>query len=183
MKATGIVRRIDELGRIVVPKEIRRVLKIREGDPIEIYTESDKEIVLKKYSPIGELKEFAKEYAESIARIGGYKAVITDRDQVISVSGGINREYEGKNLSKDIELIMEDREAFVQGGSKGNIEIIKNDEYGNWGKIVQPITCDGDVIGSVVIMGKEKNTVIGEAEQKMAGVAAIFLGKQMESSK
>ena len=87
MKATGIVRRIDDLGRIVIPKEIRRTLRIRESDPLEIFTDREGEIILKKYSPIGEMSTFAKQYAESLAQVSGHTALITDRDQFIAVSG------------------------------------------------------------------------------------------------
>ena len=96
MRATGIVRRIDDLGRVVVPKEIRRILRIREGDPLEIYTDKEGEIILKKYSPIEELGHFAKEYAEAITSTSGYKAIIADRDQIIAVSGGIKKENIGR---------------------------------------------------------------------------------------
>ena len=93
MKATGIVRRIDDLGRVVIPKEIRRTLRIREGDPLEIFTDREGEIILKKYSPIGELGAFAKEYAESLAQTAGHITCIVDKDQIIAVSGGGKKEF------------------------------------------------------------------------------------------
>ena len=109
MKATGIVRRIDDLGRVVVPKEIRRTLRIREGDPMEIFTNRDGEVILKKYSPIGEIDAFAKQYAESLAAVSGCYVVISDRDQVIAVSGGVKKEYIGRRISHELEEIMEQR--------------------------------------------------------------------------
>ena len=109
MKATGIVRRIDDLGRIVVPKEIRRVLRIKEGDPMEIFTNRDGEIMLKKYSPIGELREFASTYAESLYEITGDLVCITDCDSVVAVAGPKRREYDGKPLSRDLEQLIERR--------------------------------------------------------------------------
>jgi len=102
MKATGIVRRIDDLGRIVIPKEIRRTLRIREADPLEIYTDREGEIILKKYSPIGEMGTFAKQYAESMAQVSGHIAMIADRDQFIAVSGGMKNVL-GKSISRDLE--------------------------------------------------------------------------------
>ena len=102
MKATGIVRRIDDLGRIVVPKEIRRTLRIREGDPLEIFTDREGEIILKKYSPIGELSQFAGEYAESLAQTTGHLVLITDCDHVVTASGTGKKEYEGKPISKQL---------------------------------------------------------------------------------
>lgn len=181
MRATGIVRRIDDLGRVVVPKEIRRILKIREGDPLEIYTDREGEIILKKYSPIGELTEFAKEYAEAIANVSGYKTIITDRDQVIAVSGGVKREYQGREITERLEEIMTNRECVTNYAGKKNVEIIEGDEYRELGQVICPIICDGDIIGSVIVMGKDKNVEIGETESKIATVAASFLGKQMES--
>ena len=181
MRATGIVRRIDDLGRVVVPKEIRRILKIREGDPLEIYTDKEGEIILKKYSPIGELTEFAKEYAEAIANVSGYKAVITDRDQVIAVSGGIKKEYLGRGVTDKLEEIMNNRELVLTAAGKKNIEIVDGDDYRELGQVVCPILCEGDIIGSVIVMGKDKNMQIGEAESRIATVAASFMAKQMEN--
>ena len=98
MKATGIVRRIDDLGRIVIPKEIRRTLRIRETDPLEIYTENTGEIVLKKYSPVGELSQFARDYAESLAATTGQIICITDREQIVAVSGTVKKDFMSKGL-------------------------------------------------------------------------------------
>ena len=102
MKATGIVRRIDDLGRIVIPKEIRRTLRIREADPLEIFTDREGEIILKKYSPIGEMGTFAKQYAESMAQVSGHVAMISDRDQFIAVAGGMKNML-GKSISRELE--------------------------------------------------------------------------------
>ena len=109
MKATGIVRRIDDLGRVVVPKEIRRTLRIREGDPLEIFTDREGEIILKKYSPIGELSQFAGQYAESLAQSTGHLVCITDRDHVIAAAGNGKKEFEGKPISRQLEELIEDR--------------------------------------------------------------------------
>ena len=104
MKATGIVRRIDDLGRVVVPKEIRRTLRIREGDPLEIFTDREGEIILKKYSPIGELSQFAKEYADALGQVTGHIVAITDKDQFIAVAGGAKKNFwrnrSARNLSR-----------------------------------------------------------------------------------
>ena len=99
MKATGIVRRIDDLGRVVIPKEISRTLRIKEGTPLEIFTDREGEIILKKYSPIGELNVFAKEYAEALAQSSGMVACITDHDQVVAAAGQGSRDYLGKAIS------------------------------------------------------------------------------------
>lgn len=180
MRATGIVRRIDDLGRVVVPKEIRRILRIREGDPLEIYTDREGEIILKKYSPIGELANFSKEYAESISNVSGYKAIITDRDQIVAVAGGIKKEYQGKAISEELEEIMTNRDILVDSAGKKNIQIISGDDYKEYGKAIAPIVCEGDVIGAVVIMGKDMDVPVGDTEGRLAAVAGSFLGKQME---
>ncbi len=106
MKATGIVRRIDDLGRVVIPKEIRRTLRIKEGTPLEIFTDKEGEVILKKYSPIGELSVFAKEYAESLAQTTGMIACITDHDQVVAASGQGSRELMGKAISKELDRVI-----------------------------------------------------------------------------
>jgi AbrB family transcriptional regulator (stage V sporulation protein T) len=115
MKATGIVRRIDDLGRVVIPKEIRRTLRIREADPLEIFTDREGEIILKKYSPIGEMGTFAKQYADSIAQVSGHIALISDRDQFIAVAGGM-KNLLGKNISSQLEDVIENAAALLVPG-------------------------------------------------------------------
>ena len=177
MKATGIVRRIDELGRIVVPKEIRRVLRIREGDPLEIFTDKDGEIVLKKYSPIGELSAFAQEYVDAIAASLGCGVCVCDRDQIIAVAGISKKDLLGKSLHRELE----DREAILaRKGEKKFIRILGHGDNEYDGEIVQTIICEGDAIGAVILLSREGSRQIGESEVKAAAIAAKFLGKQME---
>ncbi len=183
MKATGVVRRIDDLGRVVIPKEIRKTLRIKEGDPLEIFTDKEGEVILKKYSPIGELSEFATEYAETLAKTTGHIACITDKDTVIAVSGGAKKEYLEQSISDELEKILEDKENYT---SKENndlaVPITKNDnkERRFNSQVVYPIISDGDVIGSVILLSKEAGTKMTEVEQKVVQSAASFLGKQME---
>ena len=183
MKATGVVRRIDDLGRVVIPKEIRKTLRIKEGDPLEIFTDKEGEVILKKYSPIGELTEFATGYAETLAKTTGHIACITDKDTVIAVSGGSKKEFLEQDLSEELERIMEDKEKYT---SKENndlaVPITKNDnkERRYHSQIVYPIISDGDVIGSVILLSKDSATKMSEIEQKVAQSAASFLGRQME---
>ena len=183
MKATGVVRRIDDLGRVVIPKEIRKTLRIKEGDPLEIFTDKEGEVILKKYSPIGELTEFATVYAEKLAKTTGHIACITDKDTVIAVSGGSKKEFLEQDLSEELERIMEDKEKYT---SKENndlaVPITKNDnkERRYHSQIVYPIISDGDVIGSVILLSKDSATKMSEIEQKVAQSAASFLGSQME---
>lgn len=182
MKATGIVRRIDDLGRVVIPKEIRRTLRIREGDPLEIFTDREGEIILKKYSPIGELGAFAKQYAESLAQSTGQIVCITDRDQIIAFAGGPKKEVLQKPISKQLEGAIDSRESIVAvKDDRRFIPILQGDTDEYLAQVISPIICEGDAIGAVIITTKEQKVKFGETEQKLAGSAAGFLGRQMES--
>ncbi len=179
MKATGIVRRIDDLGRVVIPKEIRRTMRIREGDPLEIFTDKDGEVIFKKYSPIGELGEFASQYAEALAKTSGLPICITDRDNVIAVSGASKREVLEKRVSPDLEKIMGDKNTFNASSSSADVPIIDNNEK-HHALVVHPIIAEGDSIGSVVFFSDDKKKTT-DVEDKLAHAAAEFLGRHMES--
>lgn len=183
MKATGVVRRIDDLGRVVIPKEIRKTLRIKEGDPLEIFTDREGQVILKKYSPIGELSEFATGYAETLAKTTGHIACITDKDTIIAVSGGSKKEFLEQDVSNELEKLMEDKEVYT---SKENSDIAmpitkneKNEKKYN-SQIVYPIISNGDTIGTVILMSKDTNTKMNEVEKKVAQSAATFLASQME---
>ncbi len=181
MKATGIVRRIDDLGRVVIPKEIRRTLRIREGDPLEIFTDREGEIILKKYSPIGELSAFAKEYAESIATTLGCTVCVADHDQIIAASGAGKKDLQDKFISRQLEhVLMERGQVFAVPGEKRYMQILDEQAEDYINQMIVPILCEGDVIGAVLILDKDAKRKFGETEQKMAHCAAGFLGKQME---
>lgn len=157
MKATGIVRRIDDLGRVVIPKEIRRTLRIREGDPLEIFTDREGEIILKKYSPIGELGSFAKQYADVLAQGTGQIVCITDRDQVIAFAGGPKKDVLQKPISRQLEEIIDGRESFIANRDERRfIPIIDGDNEDYSSQVISPIICEGDAIGSVIITTKEQ---------------------------
>lgn len=184
MKATGIVRRIDELGRVVIPKEIRRTLRIREGDPLEIFTDREGEVILKKYSPIGELGDFAKEYVESLHLSFGHIAVICDKDNVIAVSGGSKKELLDKPLHDDIERLMANREKLVVSSEKGGRMphiIVDESESPYAAAVIVPIIAAGDSIGAVMLLSKDEGEINASAELKACETAASFLGKQMEN--
>ena len=180
MKATGIVRRIDDLGRVVIPKEIRRVLRIREGDPLEIFTERNGEVIFKKYSPIGELGEFAAEYAETLARTSGIAVVITDKDNIIAVSGAPKKELAEKRISEDVERILERKSVFVTEDSSGEKMPVVEGAEKYFAGVVAPIVSEGDTIGSVMMVSDDNNVNMGEVEKKLCQSAAGFLGKHME---
>lgn len=181
MKATGIVRRIDDLGRVVIPKEIRRTLRIREGDPLEIFTDREGEVILKKYSPIGELSNFAGQYAESIAQTLGCLVCICDMDQVIAAAGSGRKEMQDKFITKQLGKAMSDRTEIVAAeGEKKFIKIVNEQEESFVSQVVIPIICEGDVIGAVVLLNRDEKKKFGDAEKKVAVCAAGFLGRQME---
>ena len=183
MKATGVVRRIDDLGRVVIPKEIRNTLRIKEGDPLEIFTDREGQVILKKYSPIGELSEFAIGYAETLSKTTGHIACITDKDTIIAVSGGSKKEFLEQDVSQELEQLMEDKEVYTSNeNSNEAMPITKNDnrqrKYNS--QVVYPIVSNGDKIGTVILMAKDANTKMTDIEKKVAQSAATFLGSQME---
>ena len=183
MKATGIVRRIDDLGRVVIPKEIRRTLRIREGDPLEIFTDREGGVILKKYSPIGELSEFSKGYAESLQQTIGNIVMICDKDSIISISGATKKEYLEKKISDELEKIIEDRKTVNFANEKEKPVALYDDEEveGKYSaQVVSPIIAEGDAIGAVIIVSKDEGKKFGDVETKLAETAASFIGKQME---
>ncbi len=182
MKATGIVRRIDDLGRVVIPKEIRRTLRLREGTPLEIFTDREGEIILKKYSPMVELTAFAGQYAESLAQASGLMVCITDRDQVIAVAGGSKKDLLQKSISKALEHVINERETVVaQKDDKQFIQVTDDEIEGVTAEVISPIICEGDAIGAVAVLSREPRAKMGDTEIKLVSTATGFLGRQMES--
>ncbi|MGI6038010.1 MAG: stage V sporulation protein T [Limnochordia bacterium] len=174
MKATGIVRRIDDLGRVVIPKEIRRTLRIREGDPLEIFVDREGEVILKKYSPIGELTEFAQEYAESLNETTGHIALITDRDVVVAVAGAPKKLWLERAIGIAVERAMETRQILMSADVDG-----EEDEAWHFaGAVIAPIIVAGDAIGAVILATEEGQ--VTQLERKLVETAAGFLAKQME---
>ena len=181
MKATGIVRRIDDLGRVVIPKEIRRTLRLREGTPLEIFTDREGEIILKKYSPMIELTAFAAQYADAMAQATGRMVCITDRDQVIAVAGGSKKDMLQKNISHQLEQAISERSVInASGDDRAYIPITTEEPEGITAQVVAPIICKGDAIGAVILLSKEPRVKFGDAEIKLVTTAAGFLGRQME---
>jgi len=183
VRATGIVRRIDELGRVVIPKEIRRTLRIREGDPLEIYTDRDGEVILKKYSPIGEMSSFAKDYTESLFRSLGHIACIVDRDQVVAASGVTKKEMLDKPISHDLETAIANRQTVALNRNLGGKMVaVTSDEdvSGYTAQVLSPIIADGEAIGAVLLLSREQGARMGDTELKVAETAAGIVGRQME---
>ena len=180
MKATGIVRRIDDLGRVVIPKEIRRTMRIREGDPLEIFTDRDGEVIFKKYSPIGELLAFASQYAETLHKTCSNPIIICDRDMVVAYSGLAKKDCADKKISPDIESIMESRQIYCYKPGERHYSIVDGNEKLSL-SCAMPIIAEGDVIGAVAtILMEDQDQAPSDVEIKLIQTAAVFLGKQLE---
>jgi AbrB family transcriptional regulator (stage V sporulation protein T) len=168
---------------VVIPKEIRRTLRIREGDPLEIYTDRDGEVILKKYSPIGEISSFAKDYTESLFRSMGHIACICDRDQVVAASGVSRKELWDKPISHDIETAIQGRQNLtINKGSGGKVMAVTSEEENiNYtAQVFSPIIADGEAIGGVILLSREHGAKMGDTELKVAETTASIVGRQME---
>ena len=180
MKATGIVRRIDDLGRVVIPKEIRRTMRIREGDPLEIFTDKDGGVIFKKYSPIGELSEFAAHISESLHKSTDSIAAVCDRDTVIAIAGGARKELADSRVSGELERVMESRASYHQEQAAGIPVSVSDDKY--CVSVAVPVVSEGDVLGCIMFISPQGSTPQNtEIKLKLAQTVASFLGKQMES--
>ena len=180
MKATGIVRRIDDLGRVVIPKEIRRTMRIREGDPLEIFTDRDGEVIFKKYSPIGELTSFAAQYCETLYKTCNLSVVVCDRDSVVACAGLPRKEYADKSLSEELESVMEGRSIYVNQANGKKMPPL-SDSTGHYVSSAMPIISEGDVIGCVAALADSQHDIAPDSlECKLIQTAAGFLGKQLE---
>lgn len=177
MKATGIVRRIDDLGRVVIPKEIRKTMRLKDGDALEIFTDADGEVIFKKYSPIGELSSFAAQYADAIHANASIPVIISDNDHIVASSGIAKKEVAEKRISPEIEELLEQRRSYTSADS--GEEIYPIDGLDRKASIVFPIVSAGDAVGSVIVID-ESGKKPSETEIKLTSVAASFLGKQME---
>jgi len=179
MKATGIVRRIDDLGRVVIPKEIRRTMRIREGDPLEIYTSNDGEVIFKKYSPITEISSFSNMYADVLCKNGGLPCIICDKDHVLSVSGIPKKEILERRISPLLEELMQQRKNIVYTDSKS--ELLKPvegvDRYAVASCI---ITVAGDVCGIIMFLSNDEESKANELQIKLLEIGATLLAKQLE---
>ncbi len=178
MKATGIVRRIDDLGRVVIPKEIRRTMRIREGDPLEIYTDKDGEVIFKKYSMIGGLADFAVQICDSLHKATGHAAVVTDRDSVVAAAGVPRRELSGRRVSQELEQLMEKRQIYLRAEGRPALPVAEDSDK-HTVAAAAPVLTGGDVIGCVLFIDGERP--MGETEHKLLQTVSSFLGRQMAS--
>lgn len=179
MKATGIVRRIDELGRVVIPKEIRRTLRIKEGDPLEIFTDRD-ELMLKKYSPIATLEKFSKATARSLNDLSGKLAVICDTDGILHAYGDGKKDLDGKPLSEDMDRIMRERRSYIANAAEGGDIVPLTNEEGITAQVIVPIVSGGDCLGAVAVLSKEEGAKMDGADMNLARLTADILANQFE---
>jgi AbrB family transcriptional regulator (stage V sporulation protein T) len=175
LKATGIVRRIDDLGRVVIPKEIRRTMRIREGDPLEIYTDNDGEVIFKKYSPVGELSHFANQYAEVLSKTSGCPVLISDRDVIVSSFGISRKESVEHRISDELESALEQRKPYIYDGTH---KIMAAEGIDKPVLVAMPILAAGDLTGTVVMLQGDNIEKPSETDIKLASAAASFLAKQ-----
>jgi AbrB family transcriptional regulator (stage V sporulation protein T) len=177
LKATGIVRRIDDLGRVVIPKEIRRTLRIREGDALEIFTDTQGGVIFKKYSPVGELSAFAGQYADVLSKAMGVPLLVCDRDHIVAASGVSRKEYLERRVTPELEEYMQSRQSFI---SKGKSTVKPVEGVDRPAAVICPVISSSDVAGAVILLVSETEEVPTETSIKLVQVAASFLGKQME---
>lgn len=179
MKATGIVRRIDDLGRVVIPKEIRRTMRIREGDSLEIYTDKDGEVIFKKYSPMGELSAFSAQLSETMTKTTGASTAVIDRDSVVAAAGNAKREIYDKRITEELERLMEGRQVYQYKQGEQKVPIVNGSDY--YAVVAAPIIAEGDVSGCVIFLANDEDGISGDTEYKLAQTVAGFLGRQMEA--
>ena len=183
MKATGIVRRIDDLGRVVIPKEIRRTMRIREGDPLEIYTSTDGEVIFRKYSALGEMSENAAQVAEIMQRLAGCAVLVFDRDHVVAVSGTQKKEFHERRVSQELEELMEGRRSYyAQSGEETHMRPVEG--LSRTAFACLPILTAGDVTGAVAFLDSAepgKPAAPTDLQRSLITAASQFLGRQMEA--
>jgi AbrB family transcriptional regulator (stage V sporulation protein T) len=178
MKATGIVRRIDELGRVVIPKEIRRTLRIKEGDPLEIFTDRD-ELMLKKYSPIATLDKMSEATAKTLHDLSGHTVLICDSDEILAVCGE-GRRIVGRHLSREVDKVLKERRSYLADrGEGGNVYPITEEDEGNYqSELIVPIVSEGDCLGAVVLLSVQEGVKIENAAIKLACLTSEMLANQ-----
>ena len=181
MKATGIVRRIDELGRVVIPKEIRSTLRLKSGDPLEIFTDRD-ELMLKKYSPIASLERFSEGTAKSLNDLSGYLAIVCDTDEVLHAFGSGKREVAGKTISARLDKIMQERKSYIANLAEGGdiVPICEGEENLVTAQIIVPIVSGGDCLGAVALVSSEQGARMEAGACKLAQLSATILAAQFE---
>jgi AbrB family transcriptional regulator (stage V sporulation protein T) len=180
VKATGIVRRLDDLGRVVIPKEIRRTLRIREGDPVEIFVDRNGEVVLKKYSPLGDLDTLAQEYAEVLHQATGLVVLVCDEDSVLAAAGPGTAGLVGRGLGPSLERAQRHPATGRWVDDPSRVVTPADADSAFAAAVVTSIVCRGRVAGAVVLASREPEPAIGEIAVKLAETAANFMARHLE---
>lgn len=183
VRPTGIVRRIDELGRIVVPKELRRTLRIREGDSVEIYVDENANIVLKKYSPVGQLKTMSRDMAEALAESSGLVALVCDKDLVLASAGAGAPDLTDRSIGGAVEKSMNERQVllvhFSGGGESSSIVDKSADGFVIVSAAIAPIVVEGEAVGAVVVGTTSNKSTVGDLEESLVVAAAGYFSRQV----
>lgn len=177
MKATGIVRRVDSLGRVVIPKEIRHTLRIREGTALEIYTDKDGGVTFRKYSPLGDLQELAGQVCEAIHRNTGCIAAVCDTDTIVAVSGAPRRDLLDRSISARTEELLEQRRLYLRRPEDPTLTPTEDSPL--YVAVCVPILCQGDLTGGLMLLAEQEQPAMEENDLKLAQTIAEFLGRQM----
>ena len=179
-KATGIVRRIDELGRIVIPKEIRKVLKIREGESLEIYTSSDDELILKKYSGLKYNFNLIEDFIESLNKILGHTIIVCDTQNIVAVSGKNKKEFETGELAESFYEFLQKRKSIVKNiDEKDSFVNIINNETEFFAQSIYPILSDGEISGAIIMLSYAETAKFNSAETKIMETASDYISRQL----
>ena len=183
MKATGIVRRIDDLGRVVIPKEIRRTMRLYEGASLEIYTEANGEVIFKKYSPIGEFSEDISAFCDEVHKATGKTVAVVDRDSVVFASGEFKRELSGKKISKELEDVIKKRTPYIYRIGDKRIDVISKTEEKEdlYAAIIYPVIVDGDIVGAMVMLIDQRGSEPSEVDCKVLSTITGLIARQMQS--
>lgn len=183
MRATGIVRRIDDLGRIVIPIEIRRNMNIRDGDPLEIFVDKNGEVILKKYSAIADLADFVQGLADSLHETTHLLALVTDRDEVVAEAGAEGRGHRGRRIGEVVIRAMDGRETLVFAPDRHNHpgSVFDGEERCPFAsEVIAPVIQAGDPVGAVILASTDPRQPVTQIEVKLAQTAAGFVARHME---
>lgn len=178
MKATGVVRRIDDLGRVVIPKEIRRTMRIREGDSLEIYLNQAGDVILKKYSPVADISSFAQQYADAMNGATGKGVVIVDREDIIAAAGDVKKQYYNRRASRPLSDMIEERVSKV--AVEKEVLEITDGETTERSFVMMPLIAGGDALGAVIVMATKEGEVVDKNDEDIVKIATSFLGKYLE---
>ena len=180
MKATGMIRKIDDLGRIVIPKEIRKTLKIREGDMLEIYVEKNGEVILKRYAPFGDMLDRITIFAEVISKNTGCNVIVTDTKKVIACNGGIANKYLEKEISEELLIKIEERTLYGIK-EKSSVSIVEKEEKNkNVKQLISPIIVEGNAVGSIIYFTNDEKKQFTDGDIKLVQIATNYITNEME---